>query len=73
MAGGRSGAFVALSSVMRTTTTEAADSVAGSIGALKRTVIGAVVEKPSRLLIAAAFGRKGVLGSRSVPSVLPKK
>ena len=66
--------MVVLSSVSRMTTMSAGLSVVASIGVEKRTVIGAIVEKPSSWLIAAALRKNGSLaGVRSVPSVEPLK
>ena len=48
-------------------------SVLGSIGAPKRTRIGAIVEKPSRLFSCAALELNEVTGMFSVPSVVPLK
>ncbi len=66
-------ALVALSTSTSSTITLAGEIVAGSIGAEKRTVADALVEKPSSALMVAAFGRNGVTGEFSVPSVDPAK
>jgi hypothetical protein len=57
-----------------TTTAPGAASEAASIGPLKRSRIGAIVEKPSRALTASCNGSSGFGGwMLSVPSVEPAK